>query len=68
MSYINVKMWILTWAETLNLSVYNLGVCNWNLSDNILYLVSFTFKLAEEMAYIFVAHKCSISGFCMIYS
>ena len=52
------------------LFLHNLCVLNENLSDNILYLVSFTFKLLKQkmtakttsLLYFFT-HKCTIYGY-----
>ena len=71
----------LAWAETLycmcvklalHLFLHKLSMLKLNMSDNILYLVSFTFKLAKPKmttkTFVCVVHKCTISGFCMIWS
>ena len=58
--------------------LHNLRVLNSNLSDNILYLVTFTFKLAKhKMAaeiqryprifYVFFVQESTIDDFCKIF-
>ena len=49
----NLKHWTLLGKMTIqfvdHLLLHNLGVLNLNKSDNVLYLVSFTFKFAKQM-------------------